>query len=61
MRSVLIHNGEGGRSDNIFYTQFLTDGFDEGGLSCTHVPIEGEDTLVAHRLNKLFRSLANMF
>ena len=57
---IFIHNGEGGRGDHILYTQFLTDGLDKGGLTSPHAAIEGEHMLIAHRVDKRSRCLANM-
>ena len=38
MSFVLVDNGEGGTGDDILNTQFLTDSFDEGGLSAPILP-----------------------
>ena len=60
MRRILIHNGEGGGGDDIFDTQYLTDGLDEGRLSGTHMTVKSEYMLVVHRVDELSRSLADM-
>ena len=58
---VFIHYRESRGGDDIVDTQFLTDGLDEGGLAGAHVAVEGIDLLVAHRVDKLPRCLADMF
>ena len=49
-----------GGGDDILYTQFLTDGLDEGGLASTHLTIEGKDSAIANLVHKAFGRLADI-
>ena len=53
MSLILIDNGEGGTGDDILNTQFLADSLDEGGLSCTHLAVEGKHFMFTDVLYKL--------
>jgi len=41
--AVFIDDGEGGGGDDVFHAEFFTEGFDEGGLTGSHLAVEGYD------------------
>ena len=41
--AVFVDNAEGGRVDHVGHAECLADGFDEGGLSGSHLAVEGKD------------------
>ena len=51
-RGVFIDDGKGGGGDGVLDAQCAADGLDEGGLAGSHRAVEGEDTLVAHRVDE---------
>jgi len=57
---IFIHDGEGGRGDDILDAQLLADGFDEGGLAGSHLAVEGEDGVLAYLTDELTGCLANL-
>ena len=59
--AVFVEDGKGGRGDDIAYAKGFANGFYKGGLSCSHLAIEGKNGIFAHLLHKLLGSLGEVF
>lgn len=58
--SILVHDGERRRCDNILHAQTLADSLHERSLACTHLAVEGEHLAIAHVLDKCLGSLVDV-
>ena len=57
---IFVDEGEGGRRDDVFNAQFLTNRLDKSSLSGPHFPIESDDLACSHAGQERFGSLTNV-